>query len=178
MSDPALERIERALAEAGADQQPPPGWEARVLAAIDAKPARRAPWWLLVPALAAAAAIVFLVWPRAATPPQQLAVAITIDRGGPLVRGTSAHVGDTLHATATGGDGHRAVWIYRDDRELLATCAGDDACTFTIPSRGDYAIVALAAAAPLPAPRGVLDDDVAAAAKAGAQFTIEAVAVR
>jgi hypothetical protein len=180
MSDRAIERIETALADAGAGHEPPRGWEARVLAAVEARPRRTiARWWLLVPALAAAAVVLFFAWPRTPVPANsQLALAITVERGGPLVRGTSAHVGDTLRATATGGGANRAVWIYRDDRELVASCAGDEPCAFTVATRGDYSIVALASAAPLPAPRGSLDGDVAAAARSGAQYRIEPVAVR
>ncbi len=184
MSEPdrAIERLEAALTDAGAGHVPPPNWEARVLAAADAAAAssRRPRWWLFaLPALAAAAAIVIYVsWPPGARSTEPLQLALALERGGPVVRGTSAHVGDTLRATATGGAAKHAVWIYRDERDLVAICTGDAPCTFTITARGDYSVVALASDAALPTPHGTLDTDVDAAAKTGAHYKIEPVAVR
>lgn len=182
------DRLEDALRAAGSEHEPPAGWEDRVLAATigtrAAAPApaparRRARWWMFAaPALAmAAAAAVYLWWPRGgAAPPQQLALAITVEHGGPIVRGTTAHPGDTLIVTATGGAAHRVVWVYRDDRELVTTC--ESSCRVPLTARGDYSVVAVSSDAPLPAPHGSLDEDVAAAAKLGAAYTIEPVAVR
>jgi hypothetical protein len=179
--DRAIARLEGALADAGREHEPPPHWEARVLTAIDEAP-RAAPgrWWMLLfPAIAAAAAIIIYVsWPRTPAPPQ-LAIALTVERGGPIMRGNSAHVGDTIHVTATGGAGaHRAVWIYRDDRELVAVCAGDAPCAFPITARGEYAIVLVVTDAPLPTPHGPFDADVAAAAQAGLHPLVERLTAR
>ena len=38
------DRIEEALVRLGAEHEPPPGWEARVLAAV--RPPRRRVWWI------------------------------------------------------------------------------------------------------------------------------------
>lgn len=178
-------RLESELARLGEEHEPPVGWEARVLAATTARPQRR--WWLFaVPALAAAAAIVLLLaWPRHPTH-EVLAMELSLDRGGPVVRGTSAHIGDVLHATARGG-AHRAVWIYRSDSQLVVACPGGAECRSTattltatakLDAIGDYSVVVLAADEALPAPQGSLDQDVATAARAGAQYRIEPVSVR
>jgi len=36
-----IARLEHALEQLGAEHQPPPGWEARVLAAVEPRPRRR-----------------------------------------------------------------------------------------------------------------------------------------
>jgi hypothetical protein len=185
MSDPER-RLEAELARLGTEHMPPVGWETRVLAAT-VLPKRR-PWWhFAAPAFALAAAIIlWFAWPRSTAKPTALALELSLERGGPIVRGSTAHIGDVLHATARGGK-YRAVWIYRTDTQLLVACPGaaactaaDDAVTATaaIQSVGDYSIVALSSDAPLAAPTGKLDADVAAAANAGARYKIEPLAVR
>jgi hypothetical protein len=178
-------RLEEALRSIGSELAPPAGWEDRVLAAtvgpahVAAPAPRRARWWMFAaPALAcAAAAAVYLWWPRSTLPVQQLALAVSVEHGGPIVRGTTAHPGDTLVASTTGGAAHTAIWIYRDDHELVMSCTSSP-CRVTLTARGDYSIVALSSDAPLPTPHGTLDDDVSAAAKSGATYTIEPVEVR
>lgn len=189
--DPALARIEAALARAGDEHAPRPGWQARVLAATASPPPRRRWWLAAAPALAAAAAVVlWWTWPRGAAapaPPAPIELALVLDRGGAVVRGSSAEVGDVMHATARGGGGFRGVWIYRNDRELIAACPGGGSCketadamTATVPLRviGRYSIVVLSADVALPSPAGVLDEDLAAAAKAGARYQIEPLSVQ
>jgi hypothetical protein len=178
VSDRAIARIEAALASMGAQLEPPRGWEARVFAAIAVK--RRRPWWqFAVPALCvAAAAAIYLAWPRGAAPREPLQLAMTVESGGPTVRGTQAHIGDTVHVRASGGAAHHAIWIYREERELVMACADDAPCDFHLTSRGDYSVVALSSDTPLPTPRATLDTDVAAAVQAGAQYKIEAVMVK
>ncbi|HSN25367.1 MAG TPA: hypothetical protein VLT45_03755 [Kofleriaceae bacterium] len=181
----ANRRLETELARLGDEHEPPVGWEARVLAATAERSRRR--WWLLaIPAIALSAAIVLLLsWPRHPAP-ERLALAISLDRGGPVVRGTSAQVGDVLRATARGG-AYRAVWIYRSDSQLVVACPGGAGChsdgtaltaTAKLDAVGDYSIVVLAADAALPAPHGALDQDVAAAARGGAQYQIAPISVR
>jgi hypothetical protein len=169
------ERIERAIAGLGTEHEPPVGWEARVLAA--STPKRR--WWLVaVPALALAAVIAIVIGVRGDPAPKPFALAVAIEASGAVVRGTTAKPGDTVQATASGGAGHHAVWIYRGDRELVVACTGAKPCRATLASVGTYTVVALIAKQPLPAPRGSLDDDLAAALSGGASHTTQKIEVR
>jgi len=143
--------------------------------------------WLVAAAVVAIAAAVTLVWwTRRAPAPGALALAVTVEHGATQMRGTSAHIGDTIHARATGGTGPRAVWIYRDDTQLLLACPGaagcvdaEDAMTAALVVRavGTYSIVTISATA-LPTATGSLDTDVAAARRAGALTRIDTVEVR
>jgi len=171
------ERIERAIAELGSEHEPPIGWEARVLAASASTPKRR--WWLFaVPVVALAAVIVVVIGLRGEGTRRPLALAVAIEASGAVVRGTTAKPGDTVQATASGGAGQRAVWIYRGDRELVVACAGAKPCRATLASVGTYTVVALTAKQPLPAPTGSLDDDLAAALSGGASHTTQKIEVR
>ena len=176
MSDP-ITRLEGELAKLGGEHEPPPGWQARVLAAV-AKPERAARgrwWWFALPALAIAAVVVIVIATREPAAPPQLALAVEIQAGGAVVRGSQAKVGDVVRATATGGK-HRAIWIYREDKELVAAC--DRTCEVTLAAPGRYTVVALAAGAPLPQPTGSLDADLAAALAAKATSRTETIDVR
>jgi hypothetical protein len=181
MNDPST-RLERAIAQLGAEHEPPQGWEARVLAAIEPKQ-RRSPWaWLrrwwagiAIPVLAAGAALL-LIHVRAAKP---LEVAFAIERDPKLVRGGSAQ--DTgslvvvpLHSrlvlTAEGGAGHRALWVYRGERDLVAACPGDAKCApgdeprlvLTVDTIEQYQALAVSSEGELPRPTGHYDADSAA----------------
>ncbi len=172
MSDPT-ERIEAALARLGAEHQPPPGWENRVLAAVAAPRKRPAWWWFAGPALtlAAAAAIAVAVFPRGG--PRELALAVEVT-GAPTrgVGATERAIGDIAHVRVTGGAGYRAIWVYRDQRTLVTRCPGDPACQSTSDSLGidvtlalvgEYTIVALSSGQALPVPTDNYDHDIAAA---------------
>lgn len=181
MSDPST-RLEQAIEQLGADLEPPPGWEARVLAAVEP---RRRSWfvrgWLAVPAVAALALVAVLL-PRSLRAPEPLALSAELVAGSQVMRGPSA-----LRAIARGGDGHRAIWIYRDGRELAAACPGHPACEITggalrivldpVPI-GSYQIIALSSAAALPAATGSPDHDLAAAQDAGASWKLQELEVR
>lgn len=174
-TDPALERIESALTALGAEHVPPIGWEARVLAST--APPRRTRWWIWAAPLGVAAAVVvafLLVRPDS---PRPLELAVSVEQGGALVRGANAHVGDSIVASASGGGRQHAVWIYRDDRLVLA-CGNARPCRLVLATPGDYTVVALAADGEIAAPRGRLDDDVATAARAGTAYQMEPLAVR
>ena len=172
MSD-SNDRIEAALARLGAEHQPPPGWEDRVLAAVGAPRKRPAWWWFAGPAmtLAAAAVIALAVFPRGG--PRELALAVDVT--GEQTRGAGASeraIGDIAHVRVTGGAGHRAIWVYRDQRTLVTRCPGDPACRSTSDSLGidvalslvgEYTIVALSSPRALPAPTDDYDHDIAAA---------------
>lgn len=186
MTEP-LARIEAALARLGAEHEPPQGWEARVLAAIAPPrrrwwfaPPRRQRWWFALPVAAAAAIAIFAVFPR----DRPFELTTTFKKGNVVMRsgestpsGESAQLGSSVHAVAAGGDGHRALWVYRNDR-LVLECPGAPPCqrsddavsadvTFTL--RGRYIIVALRSNTPIAPPKGDYDGDVAGAERAGVE---------
>jgi hypothetical protein len=182
MSDP-ITRLEQAIEQLGAGLEPPPGWEARVLAAVEP---RRRSWfargWFAIPALAAVVLVAVLL-PRAAhRAPEPLALSAELVAGSQVMRGPSA-----LRAIARGGKGHRAIWIYRDGRELAAACPGHPACDSSgdalrivldpVPI-GSYQIIALSSEAALPATTGSPDRDLAAAQDAGASWKLQELEVR
>jgi hypothetical protein len=182
MSDP-ITRLEQAIEQLGADLEPPPGWEARVLAAVEP---RRRSWlargWLAIPAVAAIALVAVLLPRSLSRAPEPLALSAELVAGSQVMRGPSA-----LRAIARGGDGHRAIWIYRDGRELTAACPGHPACERSggalrivldpVPI-GRYQIIALSSASALPAATGSPDHDLAAAIDAGASWKLQELEVR
>jgi hypothetical protein len=184
MTEPEpIARIEAALARLGAEHKPPVGWEARVLAAAT-KPKPRPWWWFAFPVVALAVTAIVVCFPRSSTAPLQL--ALNIEKGGVVVRGSSAHVGDIVHATATGGGDHRAVWVYRDDH-LVVACPGAPQCRrdgeatiadVVLDTTGEYTIVALTSKSPVPAPTGTFDKDLGNAATAGARDVRKSLTVR
>jgi len=184
--DRAQARIEAELAKLGAELSAPAGWQARVLAEATARPRR---WWkFAVPALAAAVAIVVVLW--AIRPPAQppgLELAVAIQKRGEVVRGDSATVGDIATITASGGAKHRAVWVYREDRRLVIACPGAERCSSTSDSvtatvklelPGSYTFVALTSREPLPVPTDSFDASMAAAVRAGAEVSKDQRTVR
>ena len=171
----AMERIEKALGNLGAELRPPVGWEARVLAG---RSARRAWWRWSVPLAAVAAAALLLLWlRRPAQPSLQLAFELVHAQGEAKVRGSDAtevHLADSVKLVVQ-GQRHRALWIYLNDQLLLA-CPKDPACNTDDPERlratwqpklvGKYAVIALSSATEIPAPGGTLDADLATAISA------------
>ena len=184
MTEP-IARIEAALSQLGREHEPPAGWEVRVLAATTMP--RRRPWWLFSTSAIAAAAVVVLcarIFPRPAL--TALAVELPFDRTGPAARGDTPNVGDIVHATARGGAGFRAVWVYRRNT-LVAACPGGAHCRserdatiadVELRSIGLYRIVALSSAVPVPPPRGTFDSDVASAQEAGAAYELKELVLR
>lgn len=183
MSDPST-RLERAIERLGAELEPPPGWEARVLAAV--APRRRswlaARWWLAIPAAAAiVVAVVLTTWsPRREAEP--LALAADLVASSQVMRGPSG-----IRVIARGGEGHRAIWIYRDGRELIAACPGHPACqssgdalsiVLAVAPIGNYQIIALSSAAVLPVPTATSERDLAAAVDAGVTWKLQELEVR
>jgi hypothetical protein len=174
---PPIDRLEAALACLGAEHEPPRGWETRVLAAV--RPPARRGWWFVSHAMAVMAAIAIVLAIPHPPPDDALQLQVSVTPVGPAVRGSSAHAGDRVHASATGGGHHRAIWVYRNDRELVLACPGGPSCgstldattaELTLPSVGTYMFVAVTSASPLPAPSGSYDADQAAAEQAGAQI--------
>lgn len=130
------ERLRAAIADTGAAYVPRAGWEARVLAELDrgataSKPSR-APWLIGGAALAAAAALI-LWWQLGrsrATDDARVAQIETV-RGSQIVRGAAPAVGDGLRVRY---DGDRAaIWIYRNDRRVLACSRIEDPRTSGTP---------------------------------------------
>ena len=129
-----------------------------------------------VVALAAAAA---LVWSfRKPAPPQvaMVGVTLTVEQGAATMRGSSAHVGDRVHAQAFG-----PLWIYRGDHELVLACPGGGGCRadgadLEITAMGTYQFVSLGPTTIVP--RGDFDTDVAAAANAKVNYKVEVLEVQ
>jgi hypothetical protein len=175
--DRAEARIEAALSRLGAEHEPPPGWERRVLAAVRDEPRRR-PWWqFAAPAVVVAAAAVLLV--LVVMPPRPHELALDLQFGKQAVtRGAQAderQVGETVHATASGGGRNHAIWVYRNELALEIACPRDPVCRvsgdavsvdFVLRTVGEYKILALSSDAALPEPRGNYDADAAAAMRA------------
>jgi hypothetical protein len=181
LSNPTA-RIEAILKRLGEQYEPPLGWEARVLATTC--PQRR--WRLWFP-MAALGAVILLCWIRlrgavvAKPPNHDLVIDIQPEPGGPRMRGTSAHVGDRIHITATSSDRYRAIWVYHNDRELVVACQAGSPChgtrdtmtaDVTLQAIGSYIFLAVASPSPLPAPQGSFDPDLASAERAGAKTEI------
>jgi len=203
MSD-ADDRIVRALAQLGAEHEPPAGWERRVLAAIE-EPPRRRRWWLAIPLAALAFAAVLIV-PHVARKPAGLALVVARGPSATRLRGAGADTGrlivargEPIHAAVRGGERQRAIWLYRDGIELVARCPGTssggspsgsrespacrssgDELTLDLTPRtiGTYQVIAWSSQAELPVPNGVYDADVAAATAAHASSKRQVVEVQ
>jgi hypothetical protein len=186
MTDPTA-RIEAALSHLGSEHEPPSGWEARVIAATTAP--RRRPWWLFATsalAVAGAGAVLMFGQHPDHAPDVAFMVDAPWDKAGAVFRGPAANVGDLVHATARGGSGYRAVWVYHRDA-LVAACPGGAACQVTgdatiadvtLSAVGSYRIVALLSSVPVAPPRGTYDTDVASARSAGAADLEKSLIVR
>lgn len=192
-----ITRIERALEQLGAEHEPPPGWEARVLAAVEPRPRRRW-WWFAIPAFAVALAAVLLP-PLWRSDGGALTIALDVvpgprsrgdgpTRGGDPTHGQAAAVrhaavNDRIHAGVHGGTGHRAIWVYRGETELIARCPGtgcsggdrDVVVDVALDRIGTYRVVAIASDAALPVPTGAYDADLAAVIAAQATWKSEVV---
>jgi hypothetical protein len=176
-----IARIEAALRDLGADHEPPVGWEARVLAAT----ASRKPWrwwWLAAPAVAAAVVVIVILGGHGEP---GLQIALTYTHGNEIVRGDTVKAGDIVHATATGGGRHHAIWIYRNE-VLVMACPGARECriagdAITADAKlamGKYVIVVLTSDSDIPPPAGSYDSDLARAREAGADVVDRRVNAR
>lgn len=181
----------------------PPGWQAKVWAAIASEDRAagavepRLPWWqrawaalvarrrwLAVPAVAAAALVALVVVTRPAPSGFALDVEIHAASGAPH-RTAAGVVGDRVTARAPRAD---AVWIYLADGALIARCPGPgagDACqvtsrgvalTFELTVATRHRIVAVSGGRDL-TPSGDFDRDLRAARSRGARLLVETVAV-
>jgi hypothetical protein len=189
----AYEILREQIADAGAADEPPAGWQNRVWERIESR-RRRPLWgWLLAPLGAAAlVAAVFFAVPRTPAVPSLVQEVV---EGGPVRRAAgaqTAHPGDRLSLrAATAGSPHAELRIYRNGRDLVLRCSsdsggpscrrdGDEIRAFlTLPSAGDYQAMLVLDDEPLPPPGKGLDSDAGAAFAQGAQVVLgDEIAVR
>lgn len=176
-------RIARAMRDVGAGHVRRPDHLARLWARLDAPRARRWPrWgWLAAPALGLAAAAALLVWlGRGGPAPAAPRFAVDVIAQDKVALRGDARIGDRLRVRARAG---AAVWIYRNDRELLLVCPracrrdGDALIAeLALDAIGRYQVVWLSTARG-PAPGGALEQDVAAASAAGIAYELRELAV-
>jgi len=125
---------------------------------------------------------------------EPLEVALTVAHLGPAVPGGSARPGDQLRVVAR-GPRYRAIWVYKDTRELVASCPAPRAIepapagaaprglvcqvasgalelSFALPTRGAFAVVTLGGASSLPTPSGALGADIDAASRIDGSYQI------
>lgn len=152
----------------------------------------RARWPVFVPLIAAAlAAAALLIFLGAPPEPDAAAVAFHFERGQTRAvhGGDEAGVGDTLVLEARPA-GAGELRVYRDRRELVLRCPGAKACELAsdkgrpvwrakaqLTAPGRYRAMVLSGAG-LPAPAGTEDEDLGAAAKAGAKVESGSFTVR
>lgn len=197
----AYDRLRSGIASLGAELEPPAHWQVKTWQRIEERRTLRRRWrpWLLVGGLAAAVAAFALL----RTPSADLAAAslrVELEVRGAARRGDDAHPGDRLRLRAsTGGARHAELRVYRDDRELLLRCSGDEPpCSgsrkliggsligggvieahFELDTVGRYQPLLLVGSRPFPAPGASLDGDIASAVAAGAEVRMgRAVDVR
>lgn len=173
----------------------PEGWEARVLAKLDAPVvageapvvrdelgARRRRWSFVAGGAVAAAAIaILIVTTRPAPKPEDAGlpagdeIVIAVKRGDEPVRGDGrARRGDRLEVRVR-LDGPGALWLYRED-VLVVRCPGDRECVNAagvvgidhVLAAGVYRAVVVRGEAP--PSTGSLDRDAQAVRAAGARF--------
>jgi hypothetical protein len=190
----AYQQVAGLIAAGVTAHRAPPDWKQRTLARVRAVPRTQrrrviAPW-LLAAAAAIAGIMLFLFFDHRTAVEQpstpELAMQI-VDNGG--WRG-EAHPGEELRARALRASmPHFEIRVYRGARDLLVRCpdAGPPVClepdrsllVWKLPSVGTYQVLLLVSQQPIAAPRGSLNDDVAAATAAGARaLDVETLNVR
>ena len=186
----AYERLRVELADLGAEDEPPVGWQARVWEQLDHgrerrdRRERRRPRWRgwIVPVgvgLAASLAALFLIRPPGPLPPS---LRTEVEAGATVRRGGEAQPGDLLRLTAaTGGARHAELRVYRNDTELVLRCSADRPCTrrgdelraaVLLDAVGRYQPLLIRAEGPLPSPVSDLEKDTSAALAAGADVKL------
>jgi hypothetical protein len=178
----SYDRLRARIAEAGALDEPPLGWQAGVWASIEKRRERRSRWrrWLVpagVAALAASLAAVVLL----RTPGQEIAaLRVDVEAGASVRRGTEAKPGDLLRLTASTGNAKNAeVRIYRNGTELILSCSTGRPCTrqgnelratVVLAGAGRYQPLLLLSPSPIPPASTDLEKDTGAALAAGAEI--------
>jgi hypothetical protein len=184
------ERLRAELADLGAEDEPPVGWQTRVWERLDhgrERRERRRPRWLgrrgwMVPVgvgLAASLAALFLIRPPGPLPPS---LRVEVQAGATVRRGGEAQPGDLLRLTAaTGGARHAELRVYRNDTELVLRCSTDRPCarrgeelraTVLLDAVGRYQPLLMRAESPLPPPVSDLEKDTSAALATGADVKL------
>ncbi len=149
-------------------------------------------WRVAAPVAAAlAAAAALLIFLRAPTGPGGPLLSLQFEQAQTRAvhRGEQAGLGDTLLLEAR-PDGPGEVRLYRDRRELVLRCPGGEGCALgseggrpvvrakaPLKAPGRYRVMVLSGAG-LPAPSGNEDEDLGAAAKAGAKVESASFTVR
>jgi hypothetical protein len=185
------QRVAGWIAAGTTGHRPPADWKAQTLARVARVRGRRRRI-VAMAAIAVAAGALAIIGARVLRPAPvgpdaapRLAMQI-VEQGG--WRG-EAHAGEQVRARAElVGARSFEIRVYRGARDLLVRCpaAGPPAClerdgsllAWTLPSVGTYQVVLLVGLEPIAAPRGSLDDDVAAATARGARVvTVETLHV-
>ncbi|MFL6293014.1 MAG: anti-sigma factor family protein [Thermoanaerobaculia bacterium] len=180
----AYDRLRERLSSLGKEDEPAPGWQARVWEKIEQRKERRrrwSPWWIApagITALAAMAAL-FLLWIPGRTP---AGLRIEIEAGTTVRRGAEAQPGDLLKlAATTGGARHGELRVYRNDTELVLRCSTAPPCSLwrgkltasvVLDGAGRYQPLLLLSKDPLPDVASDLDTDTDAALTAGADVEL------
>lgn len=168
----SMARLEQAIARLGAEHEPPLGWQANVLAAIDADRERswRGRWirWLApAPALALGIVAAALLW---ISGPDSSSAFLSIRRVSTLqvVRGGEDFLlGDRLGIEAGCGVERCAIRVYRDE-QFVVGCPGTGSCRvggagvgmdLELDRMGEYVIVAFPVGAAAFDRRGSVDAD-------------------
>lgn len=132
------------------------------------------------PILAAAAAVAIWIGARGRAPGEPIELAVAIDHPGAATRSGTAHVGDVVRPVVRGA-GHRALWVYLGDREVVAACPGGAGCSgdgdqLTLELRlgapGSYSVIAIVSTQPIASPQGAVDVMLSAVTGAGAHIKI------
>lgn len=181
----AYDRLREEIAAAGTQYEPPPFWQSRVLAAVEARRERPLrPWrWLWVPAALAAAVLIVLVIGRRPQGPALATLQVEIEAGsGAVRRGDEPHPGDRLVLRATPGAArYSELRVYRHDTALVLRCSSEAPCvrrgdelraTLLLDAPGSYQSLLLLSEKPLPEPFSDLDRDSGAALAAGAEIRL------
>lgn len=170
--------------------EPPPGWQDRVLRAIDPKPHEahtllRAPstarrGWLVLAAAAAILVALFVVVPTRRAPREELALRQEIIAASGA-RAEMATIGDSVRFAATSGAAPSVeLRVYRDENELVLRCPGAHGCSvrdgltiaeLKLTTPGTYRAVAIVGQR-LPPVAGSIDEDVRAARAVDARVQI------
>ncbi len=195
-------RLRERLAAMKPDLTGDADWQARVWAQLDrqqphsgARPRRtRHRRWVKVAvpmaALAAAAAVIFLIRAVTVTPTGDAELQAKLEVHWELrtpdsattMRTEQAKPGDIVWLTASIGDATSAsIWVYDDEGQLTGRCSElascqrtDDTIQLRLPldTRGRHRIVALSSRGPLPAPQGRFQSDLIAARRADAKAEV------